>query len=32
MVLTAYLPDKKDKTKIIGVNYMTKHSMDGNLW
>jgi hypothetical protein len=32
MVLTAYLPDKKDKSKIIGIEYMTKHSMDGSLW
>jgi hypothetical protein len=32
LVLTGYLPDRNDKTKMIGTEYLTKHSMDGNLW
>lgn len=27
VVLTAYCPDPSDKSRIIAIDYMTKHSM-----
>ncbi|CAD8054443.1 unnamed protein product [Paramecium primaurelia] len=32
IVLTAYTPDLKNKKRIIGLDYQTKHSMDGYMW
>ena len=32
IVLTGYLPDITDKSKIICIEYMTKHSMEVNNW
>lgn len=31
-MLTGYVPNLQDRSKIIGVEYMTKHSMDGAIW
>ena len=32
MVLTAYCPDLKNRNKLVGVDYLTKHSMEGSEW
>ncbi len=32
IVMQAYCPDNQDKSKVIAMEYMTKHSMEVNNW